>query len=68
MLLFRMEDCQEPDLPLRLPFLQQAARCRLRDEDTGEILEMDGARLGEEGITWHMPQPRSARLIWIEEA
>lgn len=67
MLLFRMEECREEELTLRLPFLRRGARCRLTDEDTGEILELDGARLGQEGITWPIAQPRSARLIWIEE-
>ncbi len=67
MLLFRMEDCREAHLVLRLPFVRRESRCRLTDEDSGETLQMDGGRLQDEGISWHMPHPRSAKLVWIEE-
>ncbi len=59
MLAFRMEDCEEDTLTVKLPFAD--GTWKLTDEDTGEMWTTEGT------MTLTFAQKRSARLIWVEK-
>ena len=59
---FSQEDCTEKTLSLRLPFLTAGQECSLTDEDTEETITVKADGAFE--ITF--PEPRTAKLFWIE--
>lgn len=61
LLMFRMEECAEETLSIRLPFIQENEEWTLTDEDTGEQIVLQ-----EQNCTFQFATPRSARLVWVE--
>ena len=59
LLAFRQETCAESELTLTLPFAGE--NCRLIDEDSDEAYPVVDGK-----VTLHFDNPRSARLLWIE--
>ena len=57
---FRMEDCEEEDLTVTLPYAKDGDWV-LTDEDTGETIPVTD---GE--VTLHFDAPRTARLLWVK--
>ncbi|MBO4930798.1 MAG: alpha-galactosidase, partial [Clostridia bacterium] len=64
-LAFRMEDCEDDTLTVKLPFADSDGDCpcrwKLTDEDTGETWTTDGE------MTLTFAEKREARLIWVEK-
>ncbi|NLO36219.1 MAG: hypothetical protein GX112_07690 [Clostridiaceae bacterium] len=65
LLLFRMEECSEDHLTVRLPYAEENSIYLLTDEDSGETVTGEGRRLKQDGQTFLLLQPRTARLIWV---
>ncbi len=65
LLAFRMEACAQDALTIRLPYAEAGRRCRLTDQDTGEVVEIAAGQNGCD-CTLHFSSPRQARLIWVE--
>ena len=61
LLAFRMEECAEDTLTLQLPYGKEAS-LRLTDEDSGDVMTLSAG----EPVTLVMPEPRTARLLWVE--
>ena len=66
LLLFRMEDCPENSLTVRLPYALDESAYKLTDEDSGEVLTVSGYELSKKGCTFTLKERRTARLVWIE--
>ncbi len=66
LLLFRMEDCPENSLTVRLPYALDESAYKLTDEDSGEVLTVSGYELSKKGRTFSLKERRTARLVWIE--
>ena len=67
MLLFRMEECAEESLSVRLPYAKNGSRYLLTDEDSGEAISLPGEELRQTGCRFTFAEPRTARLVWIGE-
>ncbi|MDD4743760.1 MAG: hypothetical protein PHN53_04085, partial [Eubacteriales bacterium] len=65
LLLFRMEECCEDRLTVRLPYAELDRTYLLTDEDSGDAVTGDGRNLKQTGLTFSLPERRTARLIWI---
>ncbi len=65
LLLFRMEECPEDTLTVRLPFVETGEVYTLTDEDSKETMTLSGDSLISEGCTFKLPECRTARLIWV---
>ncbi len=65
LLLFRMENCSEDRLTVRLPYAEDGIGYKLTDEDSEAILLMPGKELREAGCVFVLPERRSARMVWI---
>jgi len=61
LLAFRMEDCKEELLSLRLPFINANEKYELVDEDTKERF------LSEGDLTLKFDSPRQAKLLWLKK-
>lgn len=59
---FSQEDCTEKTLSLRLPFLSAGQECNLTDEDTEETITIKA----DDTFEIAFPEPRTAKLFWIE--
>ena len=59
--LFRMEECAQDTLTVRLPFAGKGASYLLTDEDSGAQEVLSG-----ETHDFVLDTPRTARLVWIE--
>ena len=68
LLAFRQEDCVENALTIRLPYVREDAVCLLKDEDSGEVLRVNGKEMMEKGVTLRFVHPRQARLLWVRES
>ena len=66
LLLFRMENCSEDRLTVRLPYAEDGIGYKLTDEDSEAILLIPGKELREAGCVFVLPERRSARMVWIE--
>jgi len=62
--LFRMEDCPESTLFVKLPFAEESLNYQLTDEDTREVTAYSGKQL-KEGVSFGFDKPRTARIVWI---
>lgn len=60
-LAFREENCGKDYYSLALPFAEKGVKYRLRDEDTEEIIVVDGI------TKLYFPTARLARLLWLEK-
>lgn len=65
LLLFRMEDCEESTLTVRLPFAADGDWL-LTDEDSKKTETVSGSVL-QSGYVLSLPEKRTARLLWIEK-
>ena len=66
LLLFRMEDCSEDSLTVRLPYAEDGYHYTLTDEDSVETTVFSGSVLKNEGCSFTLPERRMARLVWIK--
>ncbi len=66
LLLFRMEDCPENNLTVRLPYAQDTITYTLTDEDSKETVTLSGNKLKKEGCVFALKERRSARIVWVE--
>lgn len=62
LLAFRQSECNQTDLTVTLPYLENGAEYLLTDEDTKEVYELNGREL-----SLHFASPRSEKLIWIQK-
>ena len=65
---FRQETCPESTFVARLPFAKMGQNYRLVNEDSGEVLLMEGGRLSSEGIPIHLAEPKSSAVWHVERA
>ena len=64
LLAFRMEECKDAAFSAKLPFAEKGVRYEVRNEDTQEVLSLDGNKLNE-GFEVFLKEPRSAALFRI---
>ena len=57
--LFRMEDCEQNEIQLKLPF--DADKITLKDQDSGQVTEV----AGKETASFLLDEKRQAKLLWI---
>jgi len=62
--LFRMENCPENTLFVKLPFAEESLDYLLTDEDTQEQKKYSGKQL-RDGVYFGLDQPRSTRVVWV---
>lgn len=60
-LAFREQECTKEYYALSLPFANAGEKYRLKDEDSGEEIIVDGV------TELRFPEPRTARLLWLEK-
>lgn len=60
-LAFREQECSKDYYALSLPFAKAGEKYRLKDEDSGEEIIVDGV------TELHFPEPRTSRLLWLEK-
>ncbi|HPS34128.1 MAG TPA: alpha-galactosidase [Oscillospiraceae bacterium] len=65
--LFRMEDCPENTLFVKLPFAEESSDYLLTDEDTHEQKKYTGKQL-KSGVCFDFDQPGTARVFWVKKA
>ena len=61
---FRQETCQQPTYSIKLPFAVKGKTYRVTNTDTGETVEIAGAKL-QAGYTLSLAEPRSSLLLEI---
>ena len=64
LLAFRQEECSQKHLSITLPYVNEGETLHLTDEDTGECMSVSAGH--ELGFSLHFPEPRTAKLYWIE--
>ncbi|MFA7673510.1 MAG: alpha-galactosidase [Clostridia bacterium] len=62
---FRMEECEDDKLTVKLTYAKEGGKYLLKDADTDTVAEASGADLAK-GITLTLPEKRTAKLIYIE--
>ena len=65
LLAFRMEDCPNSTLTIRLPYADSGKTYRITDQDSGMTQCLSGSSLAKQ-YTLTFEAPRTARLLWIE--
>lgn len=65
LLAFRMEDCPEDTLSIRLPYAETGKSYRITDQDSGVSKCFSGSDL-KSRYTLTFDAPRTAHLLWIE--
>ena len=66
LLAFRREECGMSTLNVHLPFAKEANTYVFTDEDTKEVITVDGATAVNRGLTLHFDAPRSSKLLRFE--
>lgn len=64
-LLFRMEQCENEFLKIKIPYVRPGCMYTLTDEDSRETFAISAEELI---VTFKLIEKRSARLVWIEKA
>lgn len=65
LLAFRMENCSESTLSIRLPYAEEGKMYRMTDQDSGVSQCFSGADL-KAHCDLTFDAPRTARLLWVE--
>lgn len=62
LLAFRMEDCEQTELVLSLPFVEKGEIYACTDEDNGNVFNLENGEL-----KLYFDAPRTSKLLWIKK-
>ena len=65
---FRRQDCPDESAGFRLHGLEESAEYIITDRDTNRSLRRTGRSLMEQGLTFDLPQKRSAAIVAYRRA